>query len=136
MDVFGNAMEIRTTGAETAGAFSLLAITVASGGFAPLPHVHRREAELFVVVAGELEFLVGDEVRTLGPGGTLHVPAGVLHQFRNPFDAEARMVFLHAPALDGFFVELGELAARGAPDPTTLAPLMARWGMEVAAVGG
>jgi len=132
VDVFGNAMEIRATGAETGGAFSLVSISVAPRGFAPLPHVHGKEDECFVVIAGELEFLVGDHVERLGAGGTLLVPRGVLHQFRNPFDAEARMVFFHAPALDGFFVELGELAAQGPPDPAQLAPLMGRWGMEVA----
>ena len=133
MDVFGNPMEIRTPGTETEGGFSLVSITVAPRGFAPLPHVHRKKAECFIVVSGELEFLVGDQVRTMGAGGSLHVTPGVLHQFRTPFEAEARMLFLHAPALDGFFVELGELASQGPPDPTTLAPLMARWGMDVSA---
>jgi mannose-6-phosphate isomerase-like protein (cupin superfamily) len=126
-------MEVRTTGEQTRGGFSLVAITVAPQGFAPLPHVHRQEDEGFVMVSGELEFLVGEHVERLGAGETLLVPRGVLHQFRNPFEVEARMVFLHAPELDGFFVELGELAAQGPPDPATLAPLMNRWGMEVPA---
>jgi mannose-6-phosphate isomerase-like protein (cupin superfamily) len=133
VDVFGNTMEVRASGAETRGAFSLMSITVAPRGFAPLPHVHLQEDECFVVLSGELEFLVGDDVQTMGAGGTLHVPRGLLHQFRNPFDAEARMVFFHAPALDGFFEELGALAAQGPPDPATLQPLMTRWGMEVPA---
>jgi quercetin dioxygenase-like cupin family protein len=55
---------------------------VASYGFSPPRHVHRREDEAFYVLEGELRFQVGDAEFRLGAGGTVLGPAGVPHSFR------------------------------------------------------
>jgi len=102
------------------------------GGFAPIPHVHRSEGESFYVVEGDAEFRLGAD-RSLGGSGTfLHVPAGTLHGFRNVGTTPLRLLFLHAPALDRFFMELADVAATGPFDPAKLRPLMSKWGMETA----
>jgi quercetin dioxygenase-like cupin family protein len=43
------------------------------------PHYHERHDEIITVVEGEVEFRIGDEVRTLLPGDVAAVPAGTVH---------------------------------------------------------
>jgi hypothetical protein len=61
----------------------------------------------------------------------LLVPAGEDHTFGNTSDAEARLLVLHTPALDGYFADLELLWS--APEPPTTeqeGALMRRHGME------
>ena len=46
-------------------------------------HIHPDTEEAMVIVEGELEAALGDEVVTLGPGDTVLAPAGVKHGFVN-----------------------------------------------------
>lgn len=102
------------------------------GGFAPIPHVHRNEAESFYVLEGDAEFTVGSDT-TFGRAGTfLHVPAGTAHGFRNAGMTPLRLLFIHAPALDAFFLELGDQSG-GPLDPARLRLLMHKWGMDTTA---
>ena len=39
------------------------------------PHYHERQQELYLVIEGEIEFDLGGEQRTLGPGGLARVDA-------------------------------------------------------------
>ena len=50
------------------------------GPQAPL-HVHHRDDEGFVVLDGLLDVTLGDDVRRLGPGEFVVVPAGTAHTF-------------------------------------------------------
>ncbi len=52
-------------------------------GAAITTHIHPDTEEAMVIVAGELEAVLGDEVVTLGPGDTVLAPAGVKHGFVN-----------------------------------------------------
>jgi quercetin dioxygenase-like cupin family protein len=92
---------------------SLLEIEIKPGGGVD-PHYHERHSDSFYVLAGELEFHVGDDVVTAGPGTYLLAPPKVVHYFRNVSDVPARMLNLHTP---GGFVEyrreLAELRAQG-----------------------
>ena len=123
MDVIG------ISGRETTGIYSIVEGRFVPGGFAPIPHVHRNEAESFYVIEGDAEFTVDGDV-TLGKSGTyLHVPAGTPHGFRNSGTTPLRLIFIHAPALDTFFVELADLAGMGPLDTAELRLLMHKWGM-------
>ena len=103
-DVYANL----ATGAETDGSYYLQHAIVPAGG-GGLAHIHTREEEAFYVIRGDLEFLVGDERVTVGPGTFLNVPKGTKHQFHNASDQEAEMIFWFAPAgIEGLFRELGE----------------------------
>ena len=61
------------------------------------PHSHADHVDSFYVLAGEVEFLIGDEVVRAGPGSFVAAPAGVTHGFRVVGDAELRMLNIHAP---------------------------------------
>jgi hypothetical protein len=77
------------------------------------------------------DFHVGGGTVRGAPGTFLIVPHGTLHSFTKLIDTPARLLFLHSPPLDGFFVELARLAESGPPDPARLAALMRQWGMDV-----
>jgi mannose-6-phosphate isomerase-like protein (cupin superfamily) len=68
-----------------------------SGG-AP-PHYHKRSAELFYVLGGSLQVLLGDEVVTLDPGDFLLIPPNTPHAFAPPAGAEAEVLFAFAPGV-------------------------------------
>jgi quercetin dioxygenase-like cupin family protein len=128
LTVFGNPFAVALTGARTGGVVSAVEGTFDPQGFAPLPHVHRAEDELFYVAEGSFDFLLGEE-HVAGPAGSfVFVPRGTVHGFKATGDEAGRLVFLHLPALDGFFRELAQLAE---PAPSQLRDLMTRWGMDV-----
>jgi mannose-6-phosphate isomerase-like protein (cupin superfamily) len=69
------------------------------------PHMHEDHADLFYVVAGVAEFVVGEEVVLADPGSFVAAPAGLRHGFRNAGDGELRVINIHAPPV-GFTEEL------------------------------
>ena len=60
-------------------------------------HAHDDFVDSFFVLAGEVEFTIGDEVIRAGPGSFVAAPPGVRHGFRNVATAELRMLNIHAP---------------------------------------
>jgi mannose-6-phosphate isomerase-like protein (cupin superfamily) len=74
-------------------------------GFDVPAHVHDDHADLFYIIAGEAEFLVGDEVVRAGAGSFVAAPAGLRHGFRNAGAGELRLVNIHTPPV-GFVEEL------------------------------
>ena len=80
------------------------------------PHVHRRHADLFYVLAGELTVRLGPQDDAIPvPAGTLaRVPPLVVHGFRNATDADVRYLNLHAPGT-GFADYMRALRDRRTP---------------------
>jgi len=66
------------------------------------PHVHQH-TEAFYILEGELIFEVGSErdAITVGAGGCVAAPPGVVHAFRTAGDHPARWLIIHAS--DGGF---------------------------------
>jgi mannose-6-phosphate isomerase-like protein (cupin superfamily) len=62
-------------------------------------HIHREHADAFYVLGGELSFDVGPDAErlTLGPGGFVAVPPGMVHSFVNAGGAEVTWLNFHAP---------------------------------------
>ena len=78
--------------------FNLSIVTMAPHRHGPESHVHREEDDAFLVLDGELTFVLGDE-EVAAPAGTfVLVPPGVEHTFENRTDRPVRMVNVHAPA--------------------------------------
>jgi quercetin dioxygenase-like cupin family protein len=61
------------------------------------PHRHDDHADSFYVLDGEVEFTLGGDVLLAGPGTFVAAPPGTRHGFRNPGQARARVLNLHAP---------------------------------------
>ena len=127
----GSAMFFKATRASTNGAFSFMERTLPSGGRKPPPHIHTHCEEAFYVLQGEIEFFLDDDSVIGRPGSFVHVPGGVSHTFGNAAAEPARLLIIHAPAMDAYFEELQALwAGQGAPSPEDELALMKRHGME------
>jgi quercetin dioxygenase-like cupin family protein len=60
-------------------------------------HMHDDHVDAFYVLEGEVEFLLADGPRRVGPGTLVAAPPGVLHGFANPGPGRARLLNFHAP---------------------------------------
>ncbi len=129
----GSEMWFKATAASTQGRFSLMERTLLPGGRMPPAHSHVGNEEAYFVLDGVVEFRVAGEVFEGTDGTFVLVPAGEAHTFGNTGDEPARLLVLHAPALDGYFEELERLwASPQPPDRDTELDLMRRHGMEPA----
>ena len=129
----GSAMFFKATRASTNGAFSLMERTLPPGGRKPPPHIHTNCEEAFYVLDGEVEFSLG-ETTTIGRADTfVLVPGGVAHTFGDAGTAQARLLVIHAPAMDAYFEELQALwSGADPPSREEELALMHRHGMEPA----
>jgi quercetin dioxygenase-like cupin family protein len=91
------------------------------------PHVHHQYTESFYVIAGEMEFRVGEQTVRCPAGAFVHVPPGVVHGFHNPGPNPAKLLALVHPA-DGLGLIEGmyDLLTSDAPDPAAISALFAK----------
>ena len=68
------------------------------GGAAAPAHVHRRHAESFYVLEGELVLTVDDREHRAPAGTWAQIPAGAAHTFAVLGDAPARFLDVHTPS--------------------------------------
>ena len=102
--------EIHLTGDDTGGAFCLLVDHPYPGWSLP-SHIHEDAAETIHVIEGEFEMTIDGASERLGPGQTVHVPAGVLHSGANVGTTVGRRLLTFTPAgMEEFFREAGATA--------------------------
>ncbi|GAA1935553.1 cupin domain-containing protein [Kitasatospora viridis] len=120
---------VHLSGAQTGGALAVVEYTFPAGAVGAAPHVHHGHAEHFHVLEGEVTFDLPDGATALGPGGTVSVPIGLAHGFRNASAAQARCLFLLTPAgYEDYFREVHRAIEAGRPlDPDGLAALRAEY---------
>jgi mannose-6-phosphate isomerase-like protein (cupin superfamily) len=127
----GNVMAFKAVADQTGGDFSLMERSVPPGARTPPPHRHVNCSEAFFVLEGTITFRLDEAELTGGAGDFLLVPRGAAHTFGNQGEAPARLLVLHAPAMDAYFEELHELWSSGqAPSREAELELMSRYGME------
>lgn len=116
---------IHLSGAQTAGALAVVEYSFPPGAVGAAPHVHRGHAEHFHILDGEVTFDLGDSETTVGAGGTVSVPIGAAHGFRNTSSAWARCLFLLTPAgYEDYFRDVHRALEAGEPlTPDRLAAL-------------
>jgi mannose-6-phosphate isomerase-like protein (cupin superfamily) len=112
------------------GDLSLMERTLPAGGRRPPAHRHTNCSEAYFVLDGLVSVIVEDEDLTLGPQDFVLVPRGTAHTFGNASDRPARLLVIHAPAMDAYFASLHELWHRDSPPtPDDERALMTRFGM-------
>ena len=108
----GDILTVKLTAEQSSGALGLIEATCPPGG-GPVPHVHPGTDETFYLIAGELEFLQGNQVFTAAAGDVVFIPRGMTHRFTNPGIQPARMIFIYTPGgAEGLFTEARPASAR------------------------
>lgn len=98
--------EIHLGAEQTAGAMAML-VDHPPEGWSLQPHLHRNEAETIHVIAGHFEMVVGGDAAMIGPGDTLHIPAGEIHSGRLLGGVGQRLVTFTPGGIESFFLEVG-----------------------------
>ncbi len=115
----GDTYTFLATTAETDGVYFVLEGLVPPDA-GPPPHIHHDQVETFYIVEGQLEVMMGDEVREAKAGDFLHVSKGTAHSFINRSQTTAKIIATFVPAgkADQFFREaLEETTDRHATPP-------------------
>jgi len=92
----GGLWTVLADGAATDGSYCLFEQLIPKGPAAP-PHMHRDMDEVFYMLDGEAEFLVGNRRETARKGTLVFIPRGTVHGFRVVSDG-ARFLNLYTPA--------------------------------------
>jgi mannose-6-phosphate isomerase-like protein (cupin superfamily) len=88
--------------ATTGGVLTSNRSYLAEGTDGAPPHVHDDAAELFYVLDGRLDVLLGEEVLTLAKDDLLVVPAGMPHAFAPSKGTAADVLFVYTPGKPRF----------------------------------
>ena len=113
---------------------SIVEHDIAPGVLAAPLHRHTHEDEYSYVLAGQVGFQLGDDVRCAGPGELVLKPRGEWHAFWNRSSEPAKVLELIAPGgFEDYFREIAPLLPpdRPAPDMEGLAAVVAKYGLEM-----
>ena len=114
------------------GGFSLVEHPMSPWALAAPLHRHSREDEYSFVLEGKLGALLGDEVVYGEVGDLVFKPRNQWHTFWNAGDEPARILEIISPAgFERYFEELVDAAAKGPLGPDIVAPIAARYELEV-----
>jgi quercetin dioxygenase-like cupin family protein len=100
---------LRASAVETGGSLEVIEYL---GPAVPPPHIHREHDELFYVLEGSFNFILGDTSREAGTGSFVWVPRGTRHGFQIQPGSKA-LLFIIPAGLEGFFEELGKGLTEG-----------------------
>ena len=110
---FGLDVKVLLSTEATGGAISVL-MGYIKPGEGPGDHVHFNKEEIFFIIEGTYELIVGDQTTTAGPGTIVFIPRNVVHRFKNIGNTTGCMLDLSLPGgQDHYFKAISELAADG-----------------------
>lgn len=113
---------IKAGGPDTNGSVGFVEATSAPGFVAP-PHIHHDCDEMFYVLEGEFEFVLGDGTVRAPAGSFVFIPRGTVHSPRVFGDRAGKVVFAFVPGgAEQFFLEMSQLppGPDGKPDMALL----------------
>jgi len=119
-----NVTTLFAEGGDTGGAFSAIRAKLSAAADGARPHHHAKASELFFVISGAVDILVGEEIVTARAGDLAVVRAGGMHAFANASTAdEADLLIVFGPAIERFdyFRLLQDVVAGKAPASEILA---------------
>ncbi|GAA1603882.1 hypothetical protein GCM10009789_67370 [Kribbella sancticallisti] len=105
---------VRISGDQTGGALSVVDSILPAGALGATPHIHHGHEEYFLITAGEVTFDTADGVLAVGAGGSVSVPRGQPHGYRNTTAEPATLTTLFTPAgYETYFRAVAEASAAG-----------------------
>jgi quercetin dioxygenase-like cupin family protein len=124
----GGPLTFKVCGEQTDGVLTAFENVIPPGQGPPL-HSHDSDDEFWYVLAGELDFMLGEEIRRAPAGSFVFVPHGTPHCFANVGQEPARVLVLFTPSgMERFF---DAFAALETPDPDAFRSLGEPVGMTV-----
>ncbi|HYM14462.1 MAG TPA: cupin domain-containing protein [Dehalococcoidia bacterium] len=103
LTIAGNVTRLLAEGSRTGGAFSAVRATLEPGADGARPHHHARASELFFVIQGAVDILIGDAVVTARAGDLAVVAPRAMHAFANGSASEALDVLIvFGPGIERF----------------------------------
>lgn len=116
------------------GAATVFECAVAGGAMVPPPHSHDAFDETVYGLEGILTFTIDGQTREIGPGESVCIRRGQIHQFVNPGNLDAKFLSVATPGVFGpdYFTEIRDVltaAAGGSPDVGALVEVMRRHGL-------
>lgn len=107
---------------DTGGALSTQRVTLTEGADGAVPHTHELSTELFYVLSGSVELLIGDQIHTAAQGDTVVVPPGVPHAFGATPGHPGELLIVITPGVERFeyFRHLSRIVRGEVPAETLL----------------
>jgi mannose-6-phosphate isomerase-like protein (cupin superfamily) len=131
LDVLGESITVKVDPSDTGGAYAIVEEVSGPGG-GPPPHVHAHEDEVFYVLEGNVEFLVGDRTVPGKPGSTGVLPRGVPHTFRNVGPSPSKVLVVISPGgFTRFFEEIDGKARSGPLSKEEATKIAERYGLTI-----
>jgi quercetin dioxygenase-like cupin family protein len=128
LNVIGDIQTHKLAGSDTDGQIVEWVNEVDPGVGIP-PHIHKKEDEIFRVLKGQIELLVGDKTSLLKEGDIAFAPKNIVHSWRVVGTDKASMCTSAFPAgIEHMFTELGALPA-GPPNFEKVAEICGRYGI-------
>jgi mannose-6-phosphate isomerase-like protein (cupin superfamily) len=91
-----------TDSSQTGGTLSVVRATMEPGVDGARPHHHNILSELFFMISGRIDVLVGDDVISIAAGDVAVVAPGVMHAFAAPAGEPADVLIVAGPTVDRF----------------------------------
>jgi quercetin dioxygenase-like cupin family protein len=131
------AVRFLVEGEESGGSVALFEFDVPAGTTVAAAHSHDGYEETIYGLEGVLTWTVEGHPTEIGPGETLCIPRGAVHQFDNPHEIAAKALAIVTPGILGpdYFREVAAIldaAVGGAPDYAALGEVMRRHGLTCA----
>jgi quercetin dioxygenase-like cupin family protein len=131
------AIRFLVEGEQSGGSVAVFEFDVPAGTTVPAAHSHDGYEETIYGIEGVLTWTVEGNATDIGPGETLCIPRGAVHQFDNPHAADAKMLAIVTPGILGpdYFREVAAIldaAIDGPPDYAALGEVMKRHGLTCA----
>jgi len=102
----GTLMEVKATGNETNGAFSLIEGLLPPGYETPM-HVKNNEEDIYFVLEGEVTITIEEKIIKGTRGTFVYVPRHIKHKFKVEGSSPAKVLFMFTPAgVEQFFIEM------------------------------
>ncbi|WP_191859470.1 cupin domain-containing protein [Hanstruepera ponticola] len=129
LNVMGDNQIIKLSSKDTNGQFTLIEQHNEPGMGIP-PHIHENEDEVFHVLTGKVEMMIGEESTTLSAGDMIFCPRGIPHAWRVVGEEKAKAMLSIFPAgLEGMFEELSELPV-GPPDMKKVTAICGKYNLK------
>ena len=98
----------KVTPHDTTGDYDLMIAETPAKVQGPPPHLHNSFQESFLIIEGEMEFMVNGDTMVVRAGESVDIPPKTLHTFANNSDRPCKWVNIHSPkGFRIFFEQIG-----------------------------